>query len=175
VLQVGGIGYLLHVSLSTYTKLGASQRIKLYTVLHVREDCQRLYGFASEAEREAFELLTSVSSVGPEKALKVLSAVPLDRLRAAVARGDAAALSGVKGVGRKTAERITVELRGKMAATAAEGAPSLGPENVSQAVAGLISLGYTRSESERAVDRAVEAVGAQASLEELIREALRHA
>lgn len=176
VLECGGIGYALSVSLTTYGKLDGRQRARLYAHLHVREDCLRLYGFFSREERELFRQLTSVSTVGPEKALKLLSALPLEALRAAVASADVAALSRVKGVGGKTAERIAVELRDKVAPwpiPVLAGPPQA--ENVTEALAGLASLGYSGSESKRALDRALAVVGAEAPVEALIREALKHA
>ena len=175
VLQAGGVGYLLHVSLSTFGGLGTSGRAKLYTHLHVREDCLRLYGFGTRDERELFRQLHTVQLVGPEKALKLISAMKLDALRSAVATGNVGALCAVKGIGRKTAERIIIDLRDKMAVPGAE---AIGPgmqDNVSQALTGLMTLGYSRSESKQAVDKAVESLGAAAAIEDLIREALRYA
>ncbi len=175
VLQAGGVGYLLHVSLSTYAALATGGKAKLYAHLHVREDCLRLYGFGTRDERELFRQLHTVQLVGPEKALKLISAMKPDALRSAVATGNVAALCTVKGIGKKTAERIIVELRDKMALPSSE-APVPGmQDNVSQALTGLMTLGYSRSESKLAVDKAVEALGVQASIEDLIREALRYA
>lgn len=175
VLQAGGVGYFLHVSLSTYARLGTGGRAKLYTHLHVREDCLRLYGFSTRDEREIFRQLHSVQLVGPDKALKLISAMKLDALRSAVATGNVAALCTVKGIGKKTAERIVVELRDKMMAAPSEWSPLGMQDNVSQALMGLMTLGYSRSESQRAVDKAIELLGAQTPIEELIREALRYA
>ena len=174
VLRAGGVGYLLHVSLTTWSALADGARARLFTHFHVRADVQRLYGFAGKDEREVFLLLTTVSSIGPEKALKMLSAVPLKRLCAAIASADVAALSQVKGIGKKTAERITIELRDKISVPAEETALG-GATNASQAVAGLMTLGYSRAESKEAVDNALKALGAEAPAEDLIREALRHA
>lgn len=174
VIEAGGVGYRLSVPLSTYERLPHDGRTRLYTHFHVREDCHRLYGFGSRAEREIFLRLDQVSSIGPETALKFLSAMPAAELRRAVATGDVAALTRIKGVGRKTAERVALELRDVMAQISLDSEAEPVADNPAQAMAGLVSLGYRRQEARTAVDRAVETLGEDAPVEELIREALRH-
>lgn len=174
VIQAGGIGYLLHVSLATYERLAEGQTVRLYTHLYVREDCLRLYGFLNPDERTIYRKLVSVSSVGPEKALSFLSTLPLAQIQKAVTEADVAALTRVKGIGRKIAERIVVELRDALAVPL-PGTESARPENVAQATSGMLSLGYRPHEAARAVDKAVKTLGKDAAVEDLIREALRHA
>ena len=174
VIQAGGIGYLLHVSLATYERLAEGQTVRLYTHLYVREDCLRLYGFLNPDERTIYRKLVSVSSVGPEKALSFLSTLPLAQIQKAVTEADVAALTRVKGIGRKIAERIVVELRDALAVPL-PGTESARPENVAQATSGMLSLGYRPHEAARAVDKAVKTLGKDAAMEDLIREALRHA
>lgn len=174
VIDAGGVGYSISVPLSTYEKLPRDGKAKLYTHFHVREDCQKLYGFISRAEREIFIRLDQVSSIGPETALKFLSAMPAAELQRAVAAGDVASLTKVKGVGRKTAERVALELRDVVAQIALDADQPAIADNPAQAMAGLVSLGYKRQEARNAVDRAVEALGEEAPVEDMIREALRH-
>jgi holliday junction DNA helicase RuvA len=174
VLLAGGIGYLLYVPVSTYERLTSKGPVQLFTHFYVREDAQRLYGFASREERDLFRLLNTVSTVGPDKALKLLSSLPAAELRRAVAANDVTLLSRVKGIGRKTAERISIELRDKMEAVAAPAAEGVGVGGAWEAIAGLMTLGYKRSEAQQAVEKAAKAIGADAPLELMIREALRH-
>ena len=121
VIDVGGVGYAVHIPISTYDALpGPGQPVRLLTHLQVREDAHDLYGFASEEERDLFRLLINqVSGVGPKLALAVLSGMPVAVFKSCVARNDLAALGRIKGVGKKTAERIVVELRDKVGVAAA--------------------------------------------------------
>src|SRR5712691_7644278 len=117
VVDVGGVGYLVHIPLSTFYALGELHaEVALLTHLHVREDAMALYGFLTAHEKHVFELLISASGVGPVLALKILSGMDIDDLVPAVRAGDLARLTRIPGVGRKTAERIVVELRDKLAA-----------------------------------------------------------
>ena len=172
VILAGGVGYELKVPISAHERLAQSPSARLYTHLHVRQDCMRLYGFTSPEERELFLLLNSVTSIGPEKALKMLSAVSPNDICRAIAAADIDALVAVKGIGRKSAERIVLELRDEISVKPLQMQPK--QDNIAQAMAGLMSLGYRKSESKQAIERAVEALGTHASVEELIREALRH-
>ena len=175
VLQANGVGYLLQVPVSTYERVTEGTVVKLYTHLYVREDCLRLYGFHTCEEREVFRKLHSVSSVGPEKALSFLSTLAIDQICRAVVEGQVAVLTRVKGIGRKLAERICLELKDEFAATSLGLAWPPAPGAVSEALAGMAALGYSRSEARRAVDKAVQALGEETPVEDLIREALRRA
>ncbi len=179
-IDVNGVGYQLSVPHSTSEALtGVRGEAVLLTYLHVREDALQLYGFATEAERDTFRLLLSVNGVGPKLALGVLSGIRVPELRSAIAGGSAAILSSIPGVGKKTAERLIVELRGKVGD--AEPSANLIPASSgqlkirSEAIVALMSLGHNRASAEKAVrSAAVESPGTELSLEELVRKALAH-
>jgi Holliday junction DNA helicase RuvA len=172
VLDLGGVGYEVRVPLTTFLQLpdeGKTVRLRVHT--HVREDALQLYGFASELERVVFRLLLGISGLGPRSALAILSGLPAERLLGAIRSGDVRALVAIPGVGKKTAERIVVELRDKLAQVDAATAES--PSDVEQATASaLLNLGYPQAQAERAARRALENLP-DASLELAIREALR--
>ena len=176
VIEANGVGYRFQVPLSTSRRLPEKGRARLLVHFYVREDIQRLYGFATEGERRVFERLMSVPKVGPAVALAVLSGLSLAELRDAVSDQRPELLRRVKGVGTATAERIVRELRRVLPDLIAE----IAPEEISpvsgkktDAVSALMALGYQRSSAERAAMRAVDKAGDQASLEELVTEALR--
>ncbi len=180
VIDVGGVGYQLSVPLSTSELLeGVRGETVLLTHLHVREDTLQLYGFATDAERETFRLLLGVNGVGPKLALGILSGIRVAELRSAIARGNTAILSSIAGVGRKTAERLVVELRSKVTddAPSAHLVPSSSAQLKvrSEAIVALMSLGHHRASAEKAVRSAVtETPGAEFTVEELVRKALAH-
>jgi Holliday junction DNA helicase RuvA len=174
VVDVGGVGYAVQVSLQTFADLppaGASVRLLVHT--EVREDAIELIGFLAPEERALFHLLRRVKGLGPRTALVVLSGMPLAELVATIADGDAARLQTIPGVGKKFAERIVVECRDGAALLAA-GAPRReavvsGDAVVDEAISALVNLGYKRAEAERAVQR----VGRPAPLEDVVRAALQ--
>ena len=181
VIAVGGVGYHVSIPLSSYDKLPAvGQPIKLLTHLQVREDAHILYGFATHAERDLFRLLvTHVSGIGPKTALDVLSGISVTMFKAAVVAGDAATLSKTKGIGKKTAERIIVELKDKVGiaaaweAASAAHAPTPAETVLNDAVLALIALGYKQTDAHRAVRQVQDKAGGSASTEELIRQGLK--
>ena len=174
VVDVGGVGYAVQVSLQTFADLppaGASVRLLVHT--EVREDAIELIGFLAPEERALFHLLRRVKGLGPRTALVVLSGMPLADLVATIADGDAARLQPIPGVGKKFAERIVVECR-EGAALLSAGAPRReavvsGDAVVDEAISALVNLGYKRAEAERAVQR----VGRPAPLEDVVRAALQ--
>jgi Holliday junction DNA helicase RuvA len=174
VVDVGGVGYQVFVSLQSYAGLPAEgSPIELWVHTHVREDALQLFGFRERGERELFLLLQSVSGIGPRLALNILSGLPASELRRALRDGNLARLVAIPGVGKKTAERMVMELREKLAAAVDGGADALDGARADNgaAVAALVNLGYKRPEAERAVERAVTA--GRTTLEDMIREALR--
>lgn len=177
VLDVNGVGYLLSVSGRTLARLPAvGAEAHLHTVLVVREESVQLYGFAGREERRAFELLTQVTGVGPKLALAVLTALDPTEIGAAVAQGDAAALARVPGIGKKTAQRLVLELKGKMggAGDAAEEAAAASDGGLrGEATAALMALGYGAAEAERAAATAASRLGAGATVEEVVRQGLQ--
>jgi Holliday junction DNA helicase RuvA len=178
VVECGGVGYRVRVPLSTFEHLPPlGEECTLLTHLHVRDDAMELYGFLTEAVRTLFRKLVAVSGVGPSAALAMLSHHSVGAVVAAIRRGDAVPLTRAKGIGRKTAARVVLELKGALgelealvgvpaAASGAEDAESL----TAQALA---TLGYSEFEAARAAKGAVEEVGAEAAPGELLREALK--
>jgi holliday junction DNA helicase RuvA len=168
VIDAGGVGYQAAISLATFSVLppvGSEVRLEIVTVL--RENALELFAFATAAEKEAFQLLRSVSGIGPRMALSVLSGISVADLAAAVAAGNAQRLTAIPGIGRKTAERMLIDLRGKLDAPAQSDSPASSMEE--DAVSALVGLGYKRAEAEKAVRRVG---GASTTLEELLRRAL---
>ncbi len=173
ILDVGGVGYQVQVPLSTFAGLGALRaETTLLIHTHVREDQIALYGFLTTREKQCFELLISVSGVGPSVALKILSGLSLDELIPAVRKGDIAQLRRVPGVGQKTAERIILELRDKAAAVDITdlGKAPAGSQVESDVSSALVNLGY----EPRSVERTIEQVrGQNTTFDELLRAALQ--
>jgi Holliday junction DNA helicase RuvA len=176
LVDVGGVGYLVHIPLSTFYALGdLHSNVTLLVHTQVREDAISLYGFLSAREKHLFELLISASGVGPVLALKILSGMSVDELVPAVRSGDLARLTRIPGVGRKTAERIIVELRDKLAAMEIpEGArkPVATTGASGDVVSALLNLGYDQHAAEQAVERAGKS-GSTETFESLLRGALQ--
>ncbi len=181
VIGVHGVGYHVFIPLSSYDKLpAAGAQIKILTHLQVREDAHVLFGFMSAAERDLFRLLVNhVSGIGPKTALDVLSGISVTNFKAAVVAGDAALLAKTKGIGKKTAERIIVELKDKVGiaaaweAASAAHAPSPLEANINDAVLALISLGYKQIDAHKAIKQASEKAGPSLPVEDLVRAALK--
>ena len=179
VIACGGVGYELSIPLSTFDHLPpAGSACHILTRLVIREDAHLLFGFASVPERAVFDLLLGVSRVGPKVALAVLSGMSVDEIRHAIAYEDTGMLSRIPGVGRKTAERIVVELKDKIERAPAEVAgtgPSAGRALTEEAIAALVVLGYSRAEAQDAVSKAAKKVKGETTVEELIRHSLSSA
>jgi holliday junction DNA helicase RuvA len=173
LLDVGGVGYLVAATPSAVRKAEDAAEVVVETYLHVREDALQLYGFAERAERELFVQLLSVNGVGPKVALAIVSGSPADELRRAIVREDAARFQAIPGIGKKTAERIVLELKEKLAASVSI-APAAGGTDADEHVVArdaLVELGYSLVDAERAL----AATDAAASPEERVRQALRKA
>jgi Holliday junction DNA helicase RuvA len=180
VVDVQGVGYQVFIPLSTYYTLPELQeQTQLLTTLYVREDVMRLYGFASHEEQDLFALLTSVSSIGPRLALNMLSSLAASDLRRAIAQESQATLQGIPGVGRKTAERVILELKDKVAlldvGIPAEPQPAtvLDDQLVGDVVSALLNLGYKRGEAEKTVRAVKDQHEGEAALEMLLKDSLR--
>jgi Holliday junction DNA helicase RuvA len=146
VLAVGGFGVRVYTSATTLSRSGgAGARLRLHTHLHLREDSATLYGFATPAELGMFELLLTVTGVGPRNALALLSALPAEELRSAIAAENADLLTRVPGIGRRTAARVVLELKGKVGPTAAGAPAAFSPQT--DVIAALTALGYSAAES----------------------------
>jgi Holliday junction DNA helicase RuvA len=180
-VEVNGVGYETLIPLSSYDKLPApGQTVKLLTHLVVREDAHVLYGFMTAAERQLFRLLiNTVSGIGPKIALNILSGINVTAFRGAVAGGDIKMLSQISGVGKKTAERIIIELKDKIGAggvleaQSAERALSPAEQKVNDAVLALIALGFKPAEAHETVRATQAMLGPEAALEELVRSSLK--
>ena len=181
VVNVHGVGYQVLIPVSSFERLPQpGSPVKILTHLTVREDAHVLYGFFSAAERDLFRLLLHhVSGVGPKIALAVLSGLPVEMFKSAVVAGDTVSLSKISGVGKKTAERIVLELKDKVGvaaeweASSAKNAPSEADARLHDAVLALISLGYKQVEAHKAIRRVLDVSDAAPTSEELIRQALK--
>lgn len=191
IIDVGGVGYAIHYPVTTAEKLPAcGQKVFLYTLVVYREDSQTIYAFATREDRDFFKILTEkVSGIGPKIALNIMSRLSLPLLQQAISNGDVVLLSKCQGIGKKTAERLVIELRdhlGKFGSTAAPVAagsmisessteaaplPSAGNLEVQDAVSALVSLGYKLPDADKAVRKASSKLGENASTEDLIKQA----
>jgi Holliday junction DNA helicase RuvA len=161
VVECGGVGYELAISVATFTELGAEgKEARLHVHTHVREDALALFGFAELDEKRLFERLLTISGIGPKLAITVLSGISAERLVGAIRAGDYATLTKIPGVGKKTAERVVLELKDKLddmsGAAAATGGTSLGAVG-DDVLSALVNLGYPRAVAEKAVAAATEA------------------
>lgn len=181
VVEVHGVGYEVLIPLSSFDKLPpVGQELKLLTHLAVREDAHVLYGFMTAAERDLFRLLiNTVSGIGPKIALNVLSGMSVTAFRGAVAGGDVKSLSQISGVGRKTAERIVVELKDKVGAAAAweaastERGLSAVDQKINDAVLALMALGFKQVEAHETIRGVAVLLGPQTTVEDLVRACLK--
>lgn len=177
VVLTGGVGYEVRISLSTYYGLEGRSDVALEVYTHVREDALALYGFATADEKLAFEKLISISGIGPTLAQKILSGIDAPDLADAIAQNDARKLSSIPGVGKKTAERICLELRDKLVFTDAQRAAVAATPTRSSidddVVSALVNLGYKQAQAEAALANARKEVGGEAELSALLKGALR--
>lgn len=176
VVLAGGVGYEVHISLSTYYRLEGKRDVAMEIYTHVREDALALYGFASADEKTAFEKLISISGIGPTLAQKILSGIDANDLADAIARGDARKLATIPGVGKKTAERICLELRDKLVAGVPSAQPAI-PTRLTvddDVQSALVNLGYRPKDAEIALEKARQELGADAEFSPLLKRALRY-
>ncbi len=171
LLDVNGVGYLVNISINTFENISDKKDISLHIYTSVKEDSITLFGFYSETEKEMFELLISVSGIGPKLALSVLSGIQVDDLKKAIEAGDISRIIAIPGVGRKTAERVVLELRSKVDKISETESKGVSYSIKSEAVSALTTLGYNYKQAENAV-REVLSSAKDISLEELIKKAL---
>jgi len=181
LIDVQGVGYAVSIPLSTYEKIGnVGTSVSLLTHFHVREDAMQLFGFFTDEERRLFKLLISVSGIGPKIAQGILSGMNPEELKSHLIGGNVNALIAIPGVGKKTAERMILELRDKVGKALAEAEPmtAIGMANVAvrtEALQALISLGYNQQIAEKSIRRVLQEIkNSNISIEELIKRALRH-
>jgi len=183
VIETGGLAYEVNIPVTTAEKLPPTgQQARLHTLVVYREDSQTMYGFSSEEERDFFRLLVEkVSGIGPKTALSIFSKLSLPTLQSAIVGGDVALLAKCPGIGKKTAERLVIELRDKLGAASATAvapaagagaAPAPGENKIRDAVLALVALGYKAPDADKAVRQALVALGPIASTEALIKRAL---
>ena len=172
VIDVGGVGYRVDVSFSTYERLPRGGETKLLTYLRVSENEHRLYGFATERERELFLRLMAVQQLGPSKAVAILSRVSPEELSRAIEEGDLSVLRSIKGIGGKIASRLVLELRGKLPDEAGKDAEA--SSITRDAGSALVRLGIDRKQAEEAVQKAMKDLGGDAAVEDVIRRSLKH-
>ena len=173
LVAVNGVGYEVHISLQTYYRLEGKREVELEIYTHVREDALALYGFATGEEKFAFEKLIGISGIGPTLAQKILSGIEPADLADAVMRGDARKLTGIPGVGKKTAERICLELRDKLAIPEAAPAATTRTSVDEDVHSALVNLGYRPKDADAALEIARKELGGDAELSALLRRALR--
>lgn len=172
IVECGGIGYEVKISLNTFGKIGSEESIKIYTQFVVREDAQLLYGFADSIEREMFNHLVSVSGIGPNTAMIMLSSLVPEEIAHAIQSEDVRTIQGIKGIGAKTAQRVIVDLKDKMLKMtfSSENIFTANNTNHFDALTALVSLGFDKKTAEKAIDKV--STGDQ-SVEQLIKEALK--
>jgi Holliday junction DNA helicase RuvA len=172
LLDVNGVGYKVKISINTFEKLTGKSTVSLYIYTNVKEDSITLFGFYSEAEKEMFELLISISGVGPKSALSLLSGISTDDLKQAIITNNIERIVAVPGIGRKTAERLILELKNKVRDIKEEGITPAKPSAHKEAIAALTTLGYNLVSSEKAVNK-ILAEFPEYSIEELIKRTLK--
>ena len=172
LLDVNGVGYQIRISINTFDKISGNESVSLFIHTNVREDSITLFGFYSEAEKEMFELLITINGVGPKSALSLLSGISTDEFKHAVTSGNIERIIAVPGIGRKTAERLILELKNKVGDIKEEGITPTKPSLQKEAVAALTTLGYNLVGSEKAVNK-ILAESSDCSLEELIKNSLK--
>ncbi|WP_299756264.1 Holliday junction branch migration protein RuvA [uncultured Pontibacter sp.] len=177
IIETNGVGYQIKISLSTYSSLPAGERCKLHTYLHIKEDAHTLYGFTTVAEKEAFLHLISISGVGPNTGLMILSSLSVEEIQQAIVREDVRTIQHVKGIGAKTAQRIILELKDKIKKEVllsdAPASAAAHNTNRAEALSALVTLGFAKNVAEKTLDAIIKREGGNLSVEELIKFALK--
>ena len=174
VIECNGVGYKLNISLNTYSNIGESESCKLFTEFIVREDAQLLYGFKDVSERRLFQLLISVSGVGPATALLVLSSADAEEIQQAILSGNAAWFKGVKGIGPKSAQRIIIDLKDKISKENISSDNSIGLNNTvkEESLSALVNLGFNKNLAEKMIQKILIA-NPSSEVEDVIKQALK--
>lgn len=177
IIDVGGIGYQVKISLQTYSQIKDEEQIQLLTFLHIKEDAHTLYGFKEESEKRLFLLLIGINGVGPNTGLMILSSLSSEEIEQAILEGDVNTIQAVKGIGAKTAQRIILELKDKVGKTTDSVAP-LGFLKSSnkvreEALQALVTLGFPKAVAEKNIAQVLKKTGGEISLEDLIKSSLK--
>lgn len=177
VVDVAGVGYVMQISLNTFSKIGDTEKCKLYTEqMYVRDDMPRFFGFADIAERNLFRQLVSVSGVGGTSALLMLSSLSASEIQNAIVTGNVALIKSVKGIGEKTAQRIIVDLKDKMGKGELSSEFFISPNNTlkDEALSALVMLGFNKLTADKALDKIIRTEGTGQTVEQLIKSALKN-
>jgi Holliday junction DNA helicase RuvA len=177
VVDAGGVGYLMQISLNTFTKIGESEHCKLFTEqMYVRDDMPRFFGFADVSERALFRQLVSVSGVGGTSALLMLSSLSASEIQNAIATGNVALIKSVKGIGEKTAQRIIVDLKDKIGKSTSTTEFFMSSNNIikEEALSALVMLGFNKSAADKVLDKIIKTEGTGQTVEQLIKSALKN-
>lgn len=176
VIDAAGVGYIMQISLNTFTKIGDSENCKLFTEqVYIRDDMPRFFGFADIAERNLFRQLVSVSGVGGTSALLMLSSLSAAEIQNAIATGNVALLKSVKGIGEKTAQRIIVDLKDKIVKGSLSPEFFVSSNNIlkEEALSALVMLGFNKGAADKALDKIIRTEGTGQTVEQLIKAALK--
>lgn len=177
-IETTGIGYEIFIPLSTFDRLPKiNSECKILTYLHVREDTHQLYGFLTHEEKDLFKLLLTISGIGPKSALTILSGMPIEDFKYAISSGDTAALSQIPGIGKKTGERLVVELKGRIGGITIKTAKPIPKEEeiiLKDAMQALVNLGYKQQSSQAALEKIIAEESGKLNLEEIIKKALKY-
>ena len=178
VIDIGGIGYHINISLQTFSEIKTKKEVKLFTYLHVKEDSQTLFGFYTTMERRVFLHLLSINGVGPSTGLMIQSSLSPEELFSAIVHEDTRTIQSVKGIGGKTAQRIILELKDKFRKEgfiekSTELSPAIDNTLMNEALSALLTLGISKTAAENSVAAILKKTGNQITLEELIKQALK--
>ena len=175
VIDAGGVGYHINISLNTYSQLGLAERCKLFTWLHVKEDGHTLYGFFEEGERRLFLHLISVSGIGPNTGRMMLSSITPEEIQAAIVKGNVTLIQRIKGIGPKSAQRLILELQDKLRKEGPDTLTAIPLNNTvkEEALSALIMLGFVRSNVEKVLEQEINKNGDNLTVEQLIKYALK--
>lgn len=177
VIDAGGVGYQINISLNTYSQIGDSERCKLYTWLHVKEDAHTLYGFADAGERKLFLHLVSISGIGPNTARMMLSSITPAEIQAAIVQGNVTLIKSIKGIGPKSAQRIILELQDKLKKEGPDTLTSV-PTGLKtakeEALSALVMLGFVRNVAEKVLDQEISKNTGTLTVEQLVKFALKN-
>lgn len=175
VIDAGGVGYHINISLHTYSLLGPLERQKLYVWLHVKEDAHTLYGFADEGERRLFLHLISISGIGPNTARMMLSSITPTEIQTAIVSGNVALIQRIKGIGPKSAQRVILELQDKLRKEGSEtlSVAPLNPSVKDEALSALVMLGFARNAVEKVLEQQMNKIEGPLTVEQLIKIALK--
>jgi Holliday junction DNA helicase RuvA len=175
VIDAGGVGYHINISLNTFSKLGDAERCRLYVWLHVKEDAHTLYGFADEGEKRLFLHLISVSGIGPNTGRMMLSSITPQEIQAAIVQGNVTQIQRIKGIGPKSAQRVILELQDKLRKDGPDTLISMPANNTvkDEALSALVMLGFVRNAAEKVLDQEIGRNKETLTVEQLIKAALK--